>query len=315
VSTHHTLLAGVHSVHRGIFDAKLPPVMTVESGDNVTVTTLSGNAADLPAPGSGFTVLAEHSEVLAGVPAGVGPHLMTGPIAVKGAEPGDEIAVEIVEIAPFQDWGWNMIAPNLGTLPEHFPHTRRIHVGIDRARGVITMPWGLELKAEPFFGIIGVAPPPGMGRVTSIIPRAFGGNIDNKYLGKGASLHLPVLNPGALLSVGDGHALQGDGEVCVTAIETGLTAVLHVTLAKRTGISRPWAETPSHVITMAFDPDLNAAAQSAVHEMVKLIEKRAGLGAEDAYTLCSIAADVHVTQLVNVHKGIHVMLPKSALQR
>jgi acetamidase/formamidase len=154
-----------------------------------------------------------------------------------------------------------------------------------------------------------------MGRVTSIIPRAFGGNIDNKYLGKGANLHLPVFNPGALLSVGDGHALQGDGEVCVTAIETGLTATLRVTLAKRTGISRPWAETPSHVITMAFDPDLNAAAQSAVHEMVKLIEKRAGLGAEDAYTLCSIAADVHVTQLVNVHKGIHVMLSKSALQR
>ncbi|MGA2894074.1 MAG: acetamidase/formamidase family protein [Xanthobacteraceae bacterium] len=314
MTTQHTLRAGVGSVHRGMFDAALPAVITIESGDSVAVTTLSGNADDLPDPRSGFTVLAEHREVLAGVPAGVGPHLMTGPIAVIGAEPGDELAVEIVEIGPSQDWGWNLIKPQAGTLPEHFPRTRRIHVPIDRERGVLTMPWGLTLKTAPFFGIVGVAPPPRMGRVTSIIPRAFGGNIDNKHLGKGAVLHLPVFNPGALLSVGDGHALQGDGEVCVTAIETGLEATLRVTLIKGTPIAQPWAETPSHVITMAFDPDLDAAAQSAVLQMIKLIERRTDLGAEDAYTLCSIAADVHVTQLVNVHKGIHVLLAKSALR-
>jgi len=315
MSKHHTLGAGVRTVHRGFFAADLPPVLTIESGDSVTVTTLSGNDDDLPAPGSGCTILPEHREVLAGVPAGEGPHLMTGPIAVKGAEPGDELAVEIVEIGPSQDWGWNLIKPQAGTLPEHFPLTRRMHVPIDRARGVITMPWGLKLKTDPFFGIIGVAPPPEMGRATSIIPRAFGGNIDNKHLRKGATLHLPVFNPGGLLSVGDGHALQGDGEVCVTAIETGLAATLRVTLIKGTQIAQPWAETPSQVITMAFDPDLDSAAKSAVHQMIKLIEKRAGLSAEDAYTLCSIAADVHVTQLVNVHKGIHVLLAKSALAR
>ena len=311
----HILRAGVDLVHRGIFDAALPAVLTLESGDSVMVTTLSGNAEDLPEPDAGFTILPEHRAVLAAVPPGEGPHLMTGPIAIKGAEPGDELAVEIVEIGLLQDWGWNLIKPQVGTLPEHFPYTRRIHVATDRASGVITMPWGLKLKAAPFFGIIGVAPPPAMGCVTSIIPRAFGGNIDNKHLGAGATLHLPVFNPGAMLSVGDGHALQGDGEVCVTAIETGLSATLRVSLKKRTGLTRPWAETPSHVITMAFDPDLDLAAQSAVHEMVKLIEHRAGLSADDAYTLCSIAADVHVTQLVNVHKGIHVLLAKSALAR
>jgi acetamidase/formamidase len=320
VSTRHTLRAGVNSVHRGFFDAKLPAVLTIESGDSVAVTTLTGNAEDLPDPGSGFTILPEHRDVLAALPLGEGPHLMTGPIAIKGAEPGDELAVEIVEIELLQDWGWNLIAPQKGTLPEHFLHTRRIHVATDRASGVITMPWGLKLKAEPFFGIIGVAPPPDMGRVTSVIPRAFGGNIDNKHLGKGATLHLPVFNPGAMLSVGDGHALQGDGEVCVTAIETGLSATLRVTLKKHASLSqpairRPWAETPSHVITMAFDPDLDLAAQSAVLEMVRLIEWHAGLSADDAYTLCSIAADVHVTQLVNVHKGIHVLLPKLMLAR
>src|SRR5262249_17986650 len=153
--------------------------------------------------------------------------------------------------------------------------------------------------------------PPAMGRANSIVPRAFGGNIDNKHFGAGATVHLPVFNPGGLLSVGDGHALQGDGEVCLTAIETGLAG----TLAKNTGIARPWAETPSHVITMAFDPDLDVAAASALREMIALIERETGLSAPDAYSLCSIAADMHVTQMVNLHKGIHVMLAKSALQK
>jgi acetamidase/formamidase len=309
------LRAKVGTVHRGVFDATLPAVLTIASGDIVEVATLSGNADMLPDARSGFTVLPEHRAVLAGVAPGEGPHLMTGPIAVEGAMPGDELVVDIIAMELAQDWGWNRMAPGWGTLPEHFPHARRIHVGIDRSRGVVTMPWGLQLAAAPFFGIIGVAPPPAMGAVTSVIPRAFGGNIDNRHLGGNATLHLPVFNPGGLLSVGDGHALQGDGEVCLTAIETALTGTLRVTLAKSTGITRPWAETPSHVITMAFDSDLDVAAASAVYEMVKLIEHTSALPTADAYTLCSIAADVHVTQLVNVHKGIHVMLAKSALRR
>jgi acetamidase/formamidase len=315
VGTLHTLRAGVGTVHRGIFDASLPAVLRVESGDIVELTTLSANADELPPPGAGFTLLPEHKAVLANVAPGEGPHFMTGPIAVAGALPGDELIVEIIDVGLLQDWGWNVIAPNKGTLPEHFPRLRRIHVGIDRARGIVTMPWGLELETAPFFGIIGVAPPPSMGRVTSNIPRAFGGNMDNTNLRPGANLHLPVFNPGALLSVGDGHAIQGDGEVCLTALETALTGKLRLTLEKGSGIDRPWAETPSHLITMAFDPDLDVAAESAVLEMVKTIVRLGGLTAEDAYTLCSIAADVHVTQLVAVHKGIHVMLPKAALRR
>ena len=190
-----------------------------------------------------------------------------------------------------------------------------MHVAIDRQRGVVKMPWGLELPAAPFFGIMGVAPPPADGRQTSVIPRAFGGNIDNKNFGHGATLHLPVFATGALLSVGDGHAIQGDGEVCLTAIETGLNGTLRVTLRKGTHISRPWAETPSHLITMAFDSDLDTAAKAAVRDMVQLIERLSGLAAANAYTLCSIVADVHVTQLVNINKGAHMMLAKSALRR
>jgi acetamidase/formamidase len=315
MSAHHKLMADVGTVHRGVFGANIPPVLRVASGDTVEITTLSGAVDDLPASNAGFTVSSEHENVLARVAPGEGPHIMTGPIEVAGAAPGDELVVEILSVELAQDWGWNVMRPGKGTLPDDFPQQRRIHVAIDRRRGVLTMPWGLELPASPFFGILGVAPPPSDGALTSVIPCAWGGNIDNKNLGPGATLHLPVFNPGALLSAGDGHALQGDGEVCLTAIETGLRSKLRVSVTKGTGITRPWAETPTHFITMAFDRDLDVAAQSSVREMVRLIQRIGGLAAADAYTLSSIAADVHVTQLVNVSKGAHVMLAKSLLTR
>ncbi len=313
MSTHHTLLPVPGTVHRGTFDAALPPVLTIESGDTIEITSLSGDAVDLPPASSGFTVSAAHREVLERVPSGLGPHFMTGPVAVKGAKPGDELIVDVLKVDLANDWGWNLTRAGKGTLPDLFPDERRIHIGIDREKRIVKMPWGLELPAAPFFGIIGVAPPPGDGPLTSVIPRAWGGNIDCKHLGAGARLHLPVFNEGALLSAGDGHAIQGDGEVCLTAVETGLRGTLRLTVAKDTGITSPWAETPTHIIAMAFDPDLNAAAQNAVRAMVRMIERVGGLAAADAYTLCSIAADVHVTQLVNVSKGVHVMLAKSVL--
>ena len=313
MSMHHKLAATAETVHRGAFDANIAPVLTINSGDTVEVTTLSGAIDDLPDSQSSFTVSAEHRDVLARVAPGEGPHFMTGPIEIAGAMPGDELIVDILTMELAQDWGWNLIRPGKGTLPDDFPHERRIHAAIDRQRRTIKMPWGLELTAAPFFGVIGVAPPPQDGRLTSVIPRAWGGNLDNKNLGAGATLHLPVFNAGAHLSVGDGHAIQGDGEVCLTAIETGLRGTLRLTVAKGTGIAQPWAETPTHFITMAFDPDLDSAAQSAVRAMVGLIVKVGGLSAADAYTLCSIAADVHVTQLVNVSKGAHVMLAKDLL--
>jgi acetamidase/formamidase len=313
MSARHILHAGTASVHRGVFDASIAPVLTIEPGDVVEIRTLSGADEDLPDAASGFTVSPEHRAVLAGIAPGEGPHFMTGPIAIKNAMPGDELIVGIIAMELADNWGWNLTRPGKGTLPDDFPNQRRIHIAIDKTRGVVKMPWGLELAAAPFFGIIGVAPPPEDGRLTSVIPCAWGGNIDNKNLGPGAKLHLPVFNPGALLSVGDGHALQGDGEVCLTAIETGLRGTLRLTVAKGTALAQPWAETPSHFITMAFDRDLDIAAQSAVREMVKLIVRESDLSAADAYTLCSVAADVHVTQLVNVSKGAHVMLAKALL--
>jgi acetamidase/formamidase len=313
MGVHHLLPADVVTVHRGTFDAAITAALTIESGDTVEITSLSGDPADLPPAQSGFTVSAEHRRVLERVATGIGPHFMTGPIAIKGAMPGDELMIDILSMELANDWGWNRTRAGKGTLPDEFPDERRMHIGIDRQRRVVKMPWGLELPAAPFFGVIGVAPPAADGPLTSVVPRAWGGNIDCRHLGAGARLHLPVFNDSALLSAGDGHALQGDGEVCLTAVETALRGTLRVTLAKKTGIAGPWAETPTHIIALAFDPDLDVAAQSAVRNMVRLIERLSGLPAADAYTLCSIAADVHVTQLVNVHKGAHVMLAKSAL--
>jgi acetamidase/formamidase len=175
------------------------------------------------------------------------------------------------------------------------------------------MPWGLDLPLKPFFGVMGVAPPPAWGRITSLIPRAMGGNLDNKELGPGAKLYLPVFVPGALFSCGDGHGVQGDGEVCVTAIETALQGRFRLTLRGDLLLDYPRAETPDHYMTMAMDPDLDQCVVRALRDMIVLLGEKRNLSREDAYTLCSLAADLRVTQTVNGAKGIHCMIAKSVV--
>jgi acetamidase/formamidase len=170
---------------------------------------------------------------------------------------------------------------------------------------------GLELKLAPFFGVMGVAPPGPWGRITSIVPRAMGGNLDNKELGAGATLYLPVFRDGALFSCGDGHGVQGDGEVCVTAIETALQGRFQFIARNDLRFTYPRAETANHYITMGMDPDLDQCTVMALRDMLVLLGEKANLSREDAYTLCSLAADVRVTQAVNGSKGIHVMIAKS----
>ena len=311
MTQHYELNAGPGTVHWGIFDASLPAVLEVESGDTVTLHCLSGTPEILPH--GKFEILPEHLAVHEQVqPEAVG-HIMTGPVAVKGAVPGDVLEVRILDIKLRQDWGWNAIRPLLGALPDEFPDTRLLHIPLDRERMVAELPWGVDLPLNPFFGVLGVAPPPAWGRITSIIPRQHGGNMDIKDLMPGTTLYLPVFNPGAQFSAGDGHAAQGDGEVCVTAIETCLTGTFELHLRKDMTLKSPRAETPTHYITMAFDPDLDEAAKQALRYMLALIQEKANLSKEDAYTLCSIAADLHVSQIVNQHKGVHMMLAKSAL--
>ena len=211
----HHLHSSPETCHWGYFDAKLKPVLTITSGDEVTIETVSGGPEVVPDK-SKFHIPPELAEIHAKCERQLQGHILTGPVAVTGAEPGDVLEVDILDVQLRQDWGWNLIRPLAGTLPDDFHETRILNIPLDRERMVGRLPWGLDLPLAPFFGVMGVAPPPAWGRITSLIPRAMGGNLDNKELGAGGKLYLPVFVPGGLFSCGDGHGVQGDGEVCVT---------------------------------------------------------------------------------------------------
>ena len=311
----HHLPASVETCHWGAFDAALPPVLTVASGQRFTMATVSGGAAVLPP--AGFHVPPELLDIHARSPMLAPGHILTGPVAVAGAMPGDTLEVRIVDVQLRQDWGYNVIRPLAGTLPAEFDAYRHLNIPLDAERMVAKLPWGLDLPLHPFFGVMGVAPPAHWGRISTIQPRAHGGNIDNKELGPGTSLYLPVHAPGGLFSCGDGHAAQGDGEVCTTAIETALLGtfelVLHKAASLRQPLAYPRGETPTHWITMGMDPDLDQCLAMALRDMIALLGEHGGLSSEDAYTLCSLAVDFRITQTVNGNKGVHGMLRKSLI--
>jgi acetamidase/formamidase len=312
----HRLDAGPDTVHWGYFDAALKPLLTIESGDTVTISTVSGTPTQLPRPDSGLTVPPALPAIHQSVPQKLGgPHILTGPVAVRSAKAGQVLEVRIKAIELHYDWGYNTIRPLAGALPDDFKEMRVIHIPLDKRRMIGKLPWGLELPLRPFFGIMAVAPPRAWGMVASPPPRRNGGNIDNKELVAGTTLYLPIHLDGALFSCGDGHGAQGDGEVCITAIETGLIGTFELIVRDDMTLEWPFAETPTHVMTMAFDPDLDDCVVIALRDMIKLICARTGISREDAYTLCSLAADLRVTQVVNGSKGIHVMLEKKLLQR
>jgi acetamidase/formamidase len=284
----------------------------------VEVQCVSGRQEVMPPASAGLKSPPELEAIIAANPAMRAGHIVTGPIAIAGAEPGDMLEIRIEKIEPGADWGYNMIRPLAGTLPEDF-HERVIsHIPVDRARGVCSLPWGTELTLAPFFGVMGVAPPPAYGAISTIQPREHGGNLDNKELGEGSTLYLPVWAPGALFSAGDGHGVQGDGEVCINALEICLTGTFTLTLhnggsIRRPLLKQPKAETPDYFISMGLNEDLDQAMKQALREMISFICSRSNLSREQAYQFCSLAVDFHVTQTVNGEKGIHGMLKKGLL--
>jgi acetamidase/formamidase len=312
----HRLDASRETVHWGYFDAALTPRLTVRSGDTVEMLTVSGRDGVMPAPDSGLEIPPALADVVAHVRAEVGPHILTGPVAVEGAEPGDTLEVRIERVTPAADWGYNMVRPLAGTIPEDFPLMRVLHIPVDRTRGTCRLPWGTELTLKPFFGVMGVAPPPVYGRISTAPPREHGGNLDNKELVAGTRLFLPVHAPGALFSAGDGHGIQGDGEVCITALEMCLDGAFTLILHKRGTrevVTFPRAETPTHFISMGLDEDLDQAMKQALREMIRFIASRTNLSPLDAYQFCSLACDFRVTQTVNGVKGVHGMLRRELL--
>jgi acetamidase/formamidase len=303
--------AGPKTCHWGYFDAKLTPVATVESGSEVTINTVSGGPEVLP--GAGYHVppelLAIHETGVPQVPG----HILTGPVAVDGAMPGDVLQVDILDIQLRQDWGFTFVRPLSGTLPLDFPERQGMTLRLDADANEATLPWGLKLPLAPFFGVMAVAPPREWRRISTIEPRAHGGNLDNKELVAGTTLYLPVHTEGALFSCGDGHGAQGDGEVCVTAIETALQGRFRLTVRRDLDMTYPEAETPTHLITMGMHPDLDVCVEIALRRMIDVVADRAGISRAEAYMLCSLAGDLRITQTVNREKGVHMMMAKSHL--
>jgi acetamidase/formamidase len=314
----HTLDATPQTVRRGVLDGSFPPVLTIRSGDTVTIQTVSGNEHALPPAGSGFDMPAGLTDILAAVPPGTGPHIVTGPVAIEGAEPGDMLEVRIDRIELGMNWGYCLFRPLAGTVPDAFPYRELSYIPIDMDKRSCTLPWGPELPLAPFFGVMASGPKPSYGPLSTKEPRDFGGNLDNKELTAGSTLFLPVWVPGANFIVGDGHGVQGDGEVCVTALETSLTGTFTFVLHKSGGADAPKlrfprAETPTHYLSMGIDEDLDVAMREAVLEMIAFIAERTGWSRGDAYKSCSLAVDFHVTQTVNGEKGVHGMLRKGLL--
>jgi acetamidase/formamidase len=310
----HALPLTPEHVHWGYYDARLAPALRVASGDRVRVETMVAGGLqrlrlagvpDADIPESLKTVEQRVTE------RGPGAHPMTGPIFVETAEPGDTLEVRIGAIEFLHNFGVNAFSPGGGVLPDDFPYAGlRLLRWRPGATSVEFKP-GVTLPLAPFFGSIGVAPPPLVGRISSRPPGWHGGNLDNKDLVAGSVLYLPVHVPGALLSIGDGHGLQGHGEVTGTALETSLRGTFDLRVIKGPRLHWPRAETPTHYIAMGLNEDLNEATRLATREMVDFLMTEKKLSREEAYMLCSLAADLHVTQAVDATKGVHATLAKS----
>ena len=310
----YTLPATPATVAWGYYDAHAKPVLTVKSGDTVVVDTLLTNSpTGLERNGVKPAEVQDSLRRIYGEVKDKGPggHILTGPVAIEGAEPGDTLEVRIRKIDLAIPYAYNGFRYGAGLLTDDYPYARTKIVPLDKAAGVARFGPGINVPLAPFFGSMGVAPPEGFGRYDSTPPTINGGNMDNKALVAGSTLYLPVWAPGALFEVGDGHAGQGDGEVDVTALETSLTGTFEFVLHKKTGQTYPRAETPTHYIAMGFDDDLTAASKKAVQNMVAFLVAEKHLSKDDAYMLISVAGDLHVTEVVDRNKGVHVMLPKA----
>lgn len=308
----HRLPATPQTVAYGYYSAVATPVLRIASGDTLEVETLITNRPDrLEAAGvAPADVQQSLRDIVAQVTdRGPGGHILTGPVYVEGADSGDVLEVRILRIDLAIPYGYNGCAGFLRSNCDSTNTTRIIP--LDRARMVARFAPGMEIPLHPFFGSMGVAPPPDSGRVSSNPPGIHAGNMDNKELVAGTTLFIPVHTAGALFEVGDGHAAQGDGEVDQTAIETSLLGRLQLIVRKDLHFAWPRAETPTHFITMGMDKDLTTATRIAVQQAIEFVAVHLGWSRMEAYRLVSVACDVRVTELVDGNVGVHVMIPKS----
>lgn len=327
-----TLLATPETVVWGAYGGAIKPALTVQSGDTVSIQTLStcGPPAGLRARGVAETdipawvaAIFEHQPTAEN--RGPGGHLLTGPVAIEGAAPGDTLEVRIQKVEIDVPWACNGFGSGRGFLPNDFPYSRMKLIPLDRQKMIGHFAPGVDIPLHPFFGSMGIAVSPA-GRTDSAPPWMNGGNMDNRELVAGTTLFLPVNSKGANFEVGDGHANQGNGEVDITALETQLTGTFQFILHKGPSdlgetsnrLLWPRAETPSSYISMGFHEDLKSATEMAIRNMITFLANpemspvRPALSRADAYALVSVACDVDITQLVDLPRvGVHVVCPKA----
>jgi acetamidase/formamidase len=307
----------------GYFAADAPPVLRIRSGQTVRIDTVSHsgmNTADDPVTFFGRGGIAP-DQVLADVidiyhkvphPKGASAHVLTGPIYVEGAAPGDMLEVRILALEHRVPYGVNNSNHGIGVLPDLLPGPAAKIIKLDLTRNVALFSDQLEVPLHPFMGIMAVAPPRDLGLVSSRPPSHWGGNMDFNKLGVGATLYLPVFNNGALFFTGDSHAVQGDGEIDGTAIEASLTATLQFVVHKGAGTAMRWprAEDANAYYAMGLDLDLNKALHEAAQETVTFLRDQKGLSAADAYALASVGVDFHVGEAVDAVQMVYGMIPK-----
>ncbi len=312
----HVVESNKESVRLGVFDTNLPPVVTIDSGDTVSFPNTWSHFLNEMQPGVPVDKLAE----LRVANPGKGPHTIIGPIAVNGAEPGDVLEIRYKKLQPFT---WGAVFNNPGTLgtgllPQDYAQGQIKYMDLDLREMKAKFAEDVSIPVKPFQGTLGLAPPDGYfpalspGVTSSVPPGPHGGNIDLSELSEGSTLFIPVWKPGGLIFTGDSHALQGDGEICLTALETRMKELrIQVILHKQKNFAWPVAETSTHWITLGLDKDLNVAMQMAARNAIKFLAARTSLSELDAYGLCSMAVSFRVTQVVDIVRGVHAMIPKS----
>ncbi len=312
----HTVESNNQTVHLGVFDTTLPPIIKIDSGDTVSFPNTWSHFLNQLQPGVPVDKLAQ---IRVSNP-GRGPHSIIGPIFVNGAEPGDVLEIRYKKLLPFN---WGAVFNNPGTLgtgllPQDFPQGQVKYLDLDLKKMKAEFIPRIHIPLKPFQGTLGVAPPDGYyppvspGVTSSVPPGPHGGNVDLSEMSEGSSMFIPVWKPGALIYTGDSHSVQGDGEINLSALETRMQEMrIQVILHKQKNFSWPIAETPTHWILLGLDKDLNAAMTLAARNAIKFLATRAGLTELDAYALCSIAVSFRVTQVVDIVRGVHAMIPKS----
>ena len=308
----YSLLATPSTVAWGNYSGLAKPVLTIHSGDSVRIQTLStcGSPERMMSEGVKAAEIPSYTAPIYDQVKDRGPggHILTGPIAIDEAEPGDVLEVQIVSIDIDADFACNGFGLGRGFLPMEYPYSRAKIIPLDRKRMLADFSPGIAIPLHPFFGSMGVAP--AGSRIDSAPPFAHAGNMDNKELVAGTKLFIPVAVKGALFETGDGHAGQGNGEVDITALETYLTGTFRFVVHKDRHLLWPRAETPTAYISMGFSKDLKEATEHALRDMIEFLMDTKHLSRDDAYMLSSVAVDLDITQLVDGNVGVHALCPK-----